>query len=271
LGLKNSFELLTGRSALDPTRELSTTERLFSGVAVVATTLPAATKVLSNGNTAFMNAAESSGANVTRALTQEEQVASAAQQASRAEQQVAGAAQASRAEQQIAGGAQQSTGTEQQIAGSMRQEQGAVSAAGQSSTPAGGVAPQVASGIPTPQGTMYNGLTGPGPLGEKVANTFRSGTYTEITTSQPTVLYRVYGGGAGQIGPYWTRTPPTGPVQSIIDSALARVWGNTATQVVTIEVPAGVNIYEGAAAAQGGLVGGGSQVFVPNVDLSWIK
>jgi len=29
-------------------------------------------------------------------------------------------------------------------------------------------------------------------------------------------------------------------------------------------------IYEGAAAAQGGLVGGGNQVYIPKVDPSWV-
>lgn len=119
-------------------------------------------------------------------------------------------------------------------------------------------------------GTTFNGLTGPGPLGEKVANTFRSGTYTELTTSESTTLYRVWGGKASEIGPYWTRVEPSGPVQSIVDSALNPAWGNTATKVVRIEVPSGVKIYEVVAASQGGLVGGGNQVFIPKVDPAWI-
>jgi filamentous hemagglutinin len=69
---------------------------------------------------------------------------------------------------------------------------------------------------------------------------------------------------------YWTRTPPVGPVQSIVDSALLPQWGNTAINISRIRVPAGTSIYEGAAAAQGGLVGGGSQVVIPKVDAAWI-
>jgi filamentous hemagglutinin len=72
------------------------------------------------------------------------------------------------------------------------------------------------------------------------------------------------------VGGYWTRTQPAGPLQSIIDSALNPQWGNTATNVAAIRVPAGTTIYEGAAAAQGGLVGGGSQVFIPNVNPAWL-
>jgi len=110
-----------------------------------------------------------------------------------------------------------------------------------------------------------------GPLIKEIANTFRSGTYNGITLGEPVTLYRAYGGKAGQLGHYWTRTPPSGPVQSIVDSALDRQWGNTATQVVKVEVPAGTTIYEGPAAAQGGLVGGGDQVYIENVDPSWVK
>jgi len=59
-------------------------------------------------------------------------------------------------------------------------------------------------------------------------------------------------------------------VQAIIDSGLNPAWGNTATQVVKIEISPGVKIFEGAAAPQGGFVGGGNQILVPNVDLNWI-
>jgi hypothetical protein len=109
-----------------------------------------------------------------------------------------------------------------------------------------------------------------GPLPDKVADTFRSGSYTGTTISETTTLYRVHGGTAGELGQFWTRTPPAGPLQSQIDLALNPAWGNTATQVTTIRVPAGTTIFEGFAAGQGGLVGGGSQVVIPNVNPAWI-
>ena len=31
-----------------------------------------------------------------------------------------------------------------------------------------------------------------------------------------------------ELGPYWTRTKPLGPLQSQLDSALVPKWGNTA-------------------------------------------
>jgi filamentous hemagglutinin len=118
------------------------------------------------------------------------------------------------------------------------------------------------------------GPMNPGPLSSETANTFRSGTYTEMVAQQPTTLYRGYGGTADQMGGYWTPTPPAGPVQSTIDSALLPQWGNTATNVVKIEIPAGTTYFTGAAAPQGGLVGGGTQVVFPpgfKVNSSWIK
>lgn len=117
-------------------------------------------------------------------------------------------------------------------------------------------------------------MSEPGPLPPPIAKTFRSGTYAETVTTEPTVLYRAYGGTAHQMGGYWTTTPPAGPVQSIVDSALNPAWGNPATSVVKIEVPSGVTLYQGQAAAQGGLVGGGNQVLFPKnftINPAWIK
>ncbi len=119
------------------------------------------------------------------------------------------------------------------------------------------------------------GPMNPGPLPDDIADTFRSSSYTGITLSVNTTLYRVYGGSAGPIGSYWTRTMPAGPLQSQLDSALAPQWGNTATGISTIQVPSGTTIYEGFAAPQstgvGSILGGGSQVYIPNVDTNWLR
>jgi len=127
------------------------------------------------------------------------------------------------------------------------------------------------SSIATNGGVVkHYGPLNEGPLPEKIASTFRSGTYDEVITTEPTKLYRVYGGSAGEMGAYWTRTKPSGPVQSISDSALLPQWGNNATNVVEVDVPIGTKFYEGVAAPQGGLVGGGNQVFFDTkVDPSW--
>jgi RHS repeat-associated protein len=118
------------------------------------------------------------------------------------------------------------------------------------------------------------GLFGPlnkGPLANDIADTFRSGTYTEVRTSKATTLYRVIGSGGNPAGSYWTRVAPSGPTQSIIDSALNPQWGNAATYQVRAIVPKGTTFYEGFAAPQGGLVGGGNQIYIPKVDPSWIQ
>ncbi len=114
-----------------------------------------------------------------------------------------------------------------------------------------------------------------GPLAESVASTFRGGSYSATTLAEETTLYRTHGGSAGPIGSYWTRVAPTGPAQAQIDLALAPSWGNTAANIATIRVPAGTTIFEGFAAPQatglgGPLLGGGSQVFIPNVNPEWL-
>ena len=116
---------------------------------------------------------------------------------------------------------------------------------------------------------VWGPTTARGPLPEKVAKSFRSRTYTEHTTMQDTTLYRAYGGKAGEVGGFWSRTPPSSQIQARIESALDPKWGNQAGKVMTIKVPAGTNIYEGVAAPQGSLVGGGNQVFIQKVDPAW--
>jgi len=121
-----------------------------------------------------------------------------------------------------------------------------------------------------PEGARWGPHTGAGPLGEEIAKLFRGGSYTELKLAQETTLYRVYGGKAGQLGSWWTRTQPAGPLQAWIDLALDPKWGNTAEFVVTIRVPAGITIYEGFAERIGGFLGGGSQVYIPQVNPLWV-
>ncbi len=112
--------------------------------------------------------------------------------------------------------------------------------------------------------------TGAGPLGSDIAATFRGASYTQTVTTEATTLYRAYGGTAGEIGGFWTRTAPTGSLQFRIDAALAPQWGNTAELISTIRVPSGTIIFEGFAAPQGSLLGGGNQIFIDKVNPSWL-
>lgn len=109
--------------------------------------------------------------------------------------------------------------------------------------------------------------TGEGPLGSKIANTFRGGSYTERVLEEDTILYRVYSDPDKKLGGYWTTVNPAGPQQAVNDLALLPEWGNRATNVVEINVPAGTRVYEGIAAPQGNLMGGGSQVFLRGQDM----
>jgi hypothetical protein len=56
-----------------------------------------------------------------------------------------------------------------------------------------------------------------------------------------------------------------------MDSALNPEWGNTAENVSIIKVPPGTTIYQGFAAPQGGLLGGGVQVYIPKVNPTWLS
>ncbi|HET9061022.1 MAG TPA: DUF6531 domain-containing protein [Acidimicrobiales bacterium] len=124
------------------------------------------------------------------------------------------------------------------------------------------------------EGVTY-GAHEAGPLSPGIAATFRGGSYTERVLQEDTTLYRVYGGKAGPVGSFWSADAPTGAFQAQIDGAINPEWGNTIEHVAIARVPAGTTIYEGFAADQplaggGRLLGGGSQVYIPNVDPSWV-
>ncbi|HEY2410268.1 MAG TPA: hypothetical protein VGI10_29890 [Polyangiaceae bacterium] len=108
-----------------------------------------------------------------------------------------------------------------------------------------------------------------GPLPPDIANTFRGASYNALVLARPEILFRTYGGRTPQIGSFWSRLPNFG-LQARLDLALNPVWGNTATNIVAIQVPAGTLIFEGFAAPQGSLFGGGNQVFVPEIQTSWV-
>jgi hypothetical protein len=116
---------------------------------------------------------------------------------------------------------------------------------------------------------VRHGPINPGPLEAEVGETFRSASYSARTTARPIDLYRVYSDPDRMLGPYWSRTPPSGPLQATIDSALLPEYGNEATRVIRIQVPSGETIFEGYAARQRLRLGGGSQVYLLRVDPSW--
>jgi hypothetical protein len=116
---------------------------------------------------------------------------------------------------------------------------------------------------------VRHGPVNPGPLEPEVGETFRSASYTARTLGRPVDLYRAYSDPARKFRPYWSRTPPSGPLQTTIDSALLSEYGNLATRVVHIRVPAGETVFEGFVARQQLRLGGGSQVYLLRLDPSW--
>ena len=121
--------------------------------------------------------------------------------------------------------------------------------------------------------------SGPLDADQALVDSFRSGTYTEKVTTQPMTLYRAYTEGAFPLGGFWSRDMPMGPLQTVMDSALNPAWGNQATAVSKIEVPAGTTFFEGIVGPQpiangGILLGGGDQiVFEPDfrIPMDWLR
>jgi len=134
-------------------------------------------------------------------------------------------------------------------------------------------------GPPGSQVLHHYGPHETGPLPLDLVDTFRSGTYTEMVTKEPITLYRAYTQGASPVGGFWSRDIPMGPMQTQMDSALNPAWGNQATAVSKIEVPAGTTFFEGIVGPQpiaggGILLGGGDQiVFTPGfrVPMDWLR
>ncbi len=121
----------------------------------------------------------------------------------------------------------------------------------------------------------------PGPLNEEVANSFNGATYTERVLTEDTIMFRVSGGNAKEVGSYMSMTPQGGGLQSQLDLALNPAWGNTTENVTKVVIPKGTTIYEGIAAPQniydslgnviGTLPGGGNQVYIPKVEAGWFQ
>ncbi len=124
------------------------------------------------------------------------------------------------------------------------------------------------------EGILYTPMN-PGPLPKEIAETFTGGSYVKKVLKEETVFYRAYGGNGKEVGRYVTRIPQNGGIQTQIDLVLNPDWGNTTEYITKVVVPKGTIIYEGTAAPQiinggaGMLLGGGNQIYIPEVDASW--
>jgi hypothetical protein len=101
--LKATFEATSGYKLTDFSK-LTPTQQALAGVGAIAATMPAATGAVARGTSKFEEAAANSGANIERAVIQEQQAASAVQRATTAEATAAESAAAQRAEAAKDGG-----------------------------------------------------------------------------------------------------------------------------------------------------------------------
>ena len=116
---------------------------------------------------------------------------------------------------------------------------------------------------------IRHGPMNPGQLRGHFESSFRSSAYTARRLGQPRDLYRVYSDPVRRLGAFWTDVRPSGPLQATMDAALLPSYGNAASKVVHIRVPAGQIVYEGVAARQEGWLGGGSQYVLPKALKDW--
>lgn len=108
----------------------------------------------------------------------------------------------------------------------------------------------------------------------KYVNTFQNAKCVEVTLRNDLKLMRVFSSDNAQ-GTYFTTTCLMSPRYAIRKLALKQEWGNRATKIVEVTVPAGTTIYIGIAAFQDpeALYPGGAQqtVVVDLRKLVWGK
>jgi hypothetical protein len=85
-----------------------------------------------------------------------------------------------------------------------------------------------------------------------------AGEIRSVTAASDTTMYRVWGGGARQVGSWLSPVPPTSAASAT--ESLALPAANTAQFYSKVLVPTGTRYQIGTAAAANGLGGGGVQV-----------
>ena len=103
----------------------------------------------------------------------------------------------------------------------------------------------------------------------KYVDTFQNAKCLVVTLQYDLKLTRVFSSDNAKVGTYFTTTCLLSPRYAIRKLALKQQWGNRATKIVEVTVPAGTTIYIGIAAFQDPEVlypGGAQQTVV--VDLN---
>ena len=108
----------------------------------------------------------------------------------------------------------------------------------------------------------------PGPLADRLAETFSGGRYREVILSEDTILRRV-GTADEPLGRFFSTQSADSVVQARIDRAILPRWTSGAESPIDTEFeilfPKGTKVYIGKVGSQGGFyVGGTEQIVIPN-------
>jgi hypothetical protein len=102
---------------------------------------------------------------------------------------------------------------------------------------------------------------------DTVAASFTGGKCTEVKLAKATVFYRHHTDSNDQKGRYLSTNKYTNNVDAIKNLALNQAWGNKATMLTSVTVPAGTVTYQGTVAPvkpEACYPGGGQQTFIAN-------
>jgi hypothetical protein len=105
------------------------------------------------------------------------------------------------------------------------------------------------------------------PLPSEIAITFLNSECKEVKLEQPQTFYRYYSSSNNKYGRYLTTDKYKTNVEVIKNLALNQAWGNQATMIETITLPAGMTTYQGIVAPQTPkecYPGGAQQTFIEN-------
>lgn len=103
------------------------------------------------------------------------------------------------------------------------------------------------------------------PLPPEIAVTFLDSKCEAVKLERPQKFYRYYSSSTNKFGRYLTTNRYKTNVEVIRNLALNQEWGNQATTILKVTVPAGTTVYQGIVAPQTPAQcypGGGQQTFI---------
>ena len=94
------------------------------------------------------------------------------------------------------------------------------------------------------------------------------GTPQQVVLSEGEIIYGIREVGSRRV--WWTRTKPLGELQWRMDQAVLPQW-NAGTHIETLVIPRGQSLigFEGATRGQSWFLGGGNQLYIPDVPEMW--